>query len=86
MRKKKKSRNGNRSYRVRVRVWHSADERYYRPGEVMLLGHLSAAQIERLVSRGVVELVEKEGEAAPCPNKHLEEEKDGANSVDGSDD
>jgi hypothetical protein len=42
-------------YVVLQRIWHTAEGRYYEPGSVVKLEHLSPDEVEQLVKDGVIE-------------------------------
>lgn len=50
-----------RSFRAKELLWHTADERYVQPGEVVDLSHLSLDALESLLNAGAIEPVEDSG-------------------------
>lgn len=47
-----------RPAKVLQRIWHTADERYYEPGEVCDVSHLDLDTLELLLESGVLSLEE----------------------------
>ena len=58
------------TYRVVSTIWHTKDNRYYEPGEVVDLSHLDGIALSILLTNGVVvaepEEKKKKGSAAPA--------------------
>lgn len=49
-----------RLVRVLQRIWHTADERYYEPGETCDVSHLDLDSLQVLLESGTISEVEEE--------------------------
>lgn len=50
-----------RPAKVLQRIWHTADERYYEPGEVVDVSHLSLDALQVLLDSGIISLEVEDG-------------------------
>lgn len=63
------------TYIAQERVRHSVTRKYYEPGQVIPVDHVSPADLAALVDRGVLRKVENQEPAHPAraPKKAVEE-------------